>query len=55
MHEWCLPCITNAFASGRAPGNARKYARNEKNGPVNDKTEISRSSLEAQKQQDRAQ
>lgn len=37
----CLPCITNAFASGWTPGSAGKYVRNARNGPMNDKTEIS--------------
>lgn len=37
----CLPCITDALASGWTPGSARKHARNARNGSVNDKKEIS--------------
>lgn len=41
-----LPCITNAFASGWTPGSAGKYARNARNGPMNDKKDISPSRLD---------
>lgn len=54
-HCWCmngvqwpqsLPCITDASASGWTPGSARKNARNAKNGPVSDKKEIPRNSVD---------